>query len=233
MQTAMYGSMLKCFVKGFVKPPKMSYKQMEIFHQFSNIHPKIFLILLTVVPFYNQNNQYLHFQHFSAKTLNIDCKRKVHLIKSERFEGVDWKHRWKNLHLFIPLNFGFDETLNSHCELTWLKLEDFEFWCKNNHGNRLIFMFPYSILRNVEKRGIVLFDFSNHIKIRLIYTVKKYKKFNIMALSKCYSRHQMKRQRWYNAWIVIIFGICIESLFVNYMLALRAAIEIYLQPNSY
>ena len=69
MQTAMYGSKLKFFVKGFVKPQKMSYKHMEIFHQFSNIHPKIFLILLTVVPFYNQNNQYLHFQHFSAKEI--------------------------------------------------------------------------------------------------------------------------------------------------------------------
>ena len=32
------------------------------------------------------------FTHLSAKKCYIDCRRKLHSIKSERFEGVYWKH---------------------------------------------------------------------------------------------------------------------------------------------
>ena len=49
---------------------------------------------------------------------------------------------------------------NSHDHLTCLLLGGFEFWSAGNHGNRQIFMFPYSIFRNVEKLDIMLFDFS-------------------------------------------------------------------------
>ena len=35
----------------------------------------------------------IFFKHLSAKKYYIDCRRKLHAIKSERFEGVYWKHR--------------------------------------------------------------------------------------------------------------------------------------------
>ena len=31
------------------------------------------------------------FKHFSAKTCNIYCRRKLQSIKSEKFESVNWK----------------------------------------------------------------------------------------------------------------------------------------------
>mgnify|MGYP003686635957 CR=1 FL=1 len=49
---------------------------------------------------------------------------------------------------------------NSHGDLTWFQLEGFSFWSTGNCGNRLIFKFHYSIFRNVEKLGVMLFDFS-------------------------------------------------------------------------
>ena len=46
-----------------------------------------------------------------------------------------------------------------------------------NHGNRLIFIFPYSIFKNVEKLGLVLFHFSftcvlKHISSSLFFKSK-------------------------------------------------------------
>ena len=51
------------------------------------------------------------FKHFSARKCNIDYRRKLHSIKSERFEGVLLEALMKNLHLFISQFFGFGETL--------------------------------------------------------------------------------------------------------------------------
>ena len=66
------------------------------------------------------------FKHLSAKTCYIDFRGKLHSIKSEIW-GCILEVLMKNLHLFIPQFFGFDETLKciilfmitDICHLSW------------------------------------------------------------------------------------------------------------------
>ena len=52
-----------------------------------------------------------HFYTFICnKKCDIDCRRKLHSVKSERFEGI-LEALMKNRHMLKTQFFGFDETL--------------------------------------------------------------------------------------------------------------------------
>ena len=54
------------------------------------------------------------FLNIYLQKIYIDCRKKPHSIKSERIEGVNWKHWWKiSICLCLSL-WSFYETLNLH-----------------------------------------------------------------------------------------------------------------------
>ena len=70
---------------------------MEIFHQCFQYTP-------------SNLSDFKNLQNF----FYIDCRWKLHSIKSERFEGVYWKHWWK-ISICLYLSFlGFDKTLKRY-----------------------------------------------------------------------------------------------------------------------
>ena len=66
-------------------------------------------------------------KHLSTNKYYINCRRKLHSIKSERFEGVYWKHWWK-ISVYTSVFFRYDETFSRPDEQNDNKMPTLSQW---------------------------------------------------------------------------------------------------------
>ena len=76
-----------------LNPQKWGINKWRLFINATNIHPQISDFIKCSLC--NEHFLQINVWKFICNFFYIDCRRKLHLIKSERFESLYWKHWWK------------------------------------------------------------------------------------------------------------------------------------------